>query len=673
MSKISVCIVAHDEEKIIRRCLDSIKNLADEIIFVHDGDCHDQTVSIAREYTDRIFIRPFIGIAEPHRSFTFAQASGDWIFQIDADEYLDAESLPAIKQLIQDDGIDGYWFRWELWDGTKPIHSEGIRKLCLARKAKMYYRGLPQEGINVVDKNAAKTDIYLRHRPNYNNVDWRIYWSKIKKWLPIHARYFFPELVEYQCFNTTIDSWLKEAEHARRHPLAHLAIYPLIVFYCQLRNGLWRSAIGWHVAIQQYVNYVYVYWNVWQLKRLLRKENKKSVLGGKQQSSWLWLSLFLFAALNLLVYWKIFSFHPNNDTDGFLYLIQAFRGQDAPVYPNRYLNPFYAIVGATVFSACSPAHALILTNIIFYFGLVFLTFFLIRRVFKSDWCGWTAAALLATAYPLLRYGLTQVQDIGGYFWFLATVCAAWLWREKKQWPYLLLAGSAVGFGILTKESGCMGALFFAGLVLVAPLNWKEKAKACLLFSVIPLAVLIFNAWNGSQIGYSSAEWFVWNWQVYAPGNFTFIKWLGVNLSTYNFVWLIFAAGLYFLLRQRRALSEDIKIYLMAMILPSLSYFAWPIFISRTVFISAWLVLPIAAYGLKQISQLGQRGRILAVSALIIALLSPYALQAALRYANVFAIFESCHYQPHCSFDFFVKNWHDFSVTGDRAITVYPSN
>ena len=41
---ISACLVVHNEEKLIGRCLESIKNLVDEIIVVHDGPCQDKTL-----------------------------------------------------------------------------------------------------------------------------------------------------------------------------------------------------------------------------------------------------------------------------------------------------------------------------------------------------------------------------------------------------------------------------------------------------------------------------------------------------------------------------------------------------------------------------------------------------------------------------------------------------
>ena len=47
-NKISACLVVRNEEKIIKKCLDSIKDVVDEIIIVHDGEYNDKTLKICK-------------------------------------------------------------------------------------------------------------------------------------------------------------------------------------------------------------------------------------------------------------------------------------------------------------------------------------------------------------------------------------------------------------------------------------------------------------------------------------------------------------------------------------------------------------------------------------------------------------------------------------------------
>ena len=55
MATVSVVLATYNEEKNIRDCLESVKELADEIIIV-DGTSHDKTVEIAKEYNAKVTI-----------------------------------------------------------------------------------------------------------------------------------------------------------------------------------------------------------------------------------------------------------------------------------------------------------------------------------------------------------------------------------------------------------------------------------------------------------------------------------------------------------------------------------------------------------------------------------------------------------------------------------------
>ncbi len=264
--KISACIIVYNEEGLIDRCLKSIKDIADEIIIVHDGECSDKTLEIARKYTNKIFTKPHVGIAEPLRSFSYEKAQGEWILQVDADEYFDLEDVDKVKGLIQDNQTDAYNFKWELWNGREPIQLKGLQKMGLFRRGKIEYQGLPQTNVKVLGK-VKLADIFLRHRPLYDNVSWKTAGRKRRYWMEVNARYFFPELVKYECFNTTADSWIEYTKKVRKYPLFYLFFYPLKNFLGQLKNGLGLSWIGMNALFQQYVYYFSLYWTIWKMEK----------------------------------------------------------------------------------------------------------------------------------------------------------------------------------------------------------------------------------------------------------------------------------------------------------------------------------------------------------------------------------------------------------------------
>jgi len=96
--RISVCIITYNEEKNIRRCLESVK-WADEIIVV-DSKSTDHTVQICREYTDKIILRDFPGHIE-QKNFAIDQAADNWVFCLDADEEATPELQDEIKSVLE--------------------------------------------------------------------------------------------------------------------------------------------------------------------------------------------------------------------------------------------------------------------------------------------------------------------------------------------------------------------------------------------------------------------------------------------------------------------------------------------------------------------------------------------------------------------------------------------
>jgi 4-amino-4-deoxy-L-arabinose transferase-like glycosyltransferase len=372
--------------------------------------------------------------------------------------------------------------------------------------------------------------------------------------------------------------------------------------------------------------------------------------------------LLVIATLNLVIFGYLFGFHPNNDTDSFILTIEFFRGEQADFHPNRYLSPFYPVVGATLLRFLSPANSMIVMNIAFYYGILLLTYGLFRRVFGSTKVGFVSALIIITAYPMLRYGLTQLQDIGAYCWFVATLYVAWRWfTEGYDRRWLLLGGAAVSFGLLTKESGAMAAIAFGLLILFSKQSWKEKALSIGLVAFLPLITILMNAFRGNEIGVNSLDWYKDNWKVYGPGNYNIFKWVGVNGSAFNLIWPFAALGAYWFVKKQTTLPPEAKYYFITALIPSLSYFTWPIFIGRTVFISAWLLAPLAAFAIICLIE-NKRTFIIGILSFLAVLLVPYVLQSTLRYAHVFQILEICKNNIWCSWNYFWSNRGGFSKT-----------
>jgi glycosyltransferase involved in cell wall biosynthesis len=93
---ISACMMVKDEEKNLARCLESIKDFADEIIIVDTGS-EDRTIEIARSFgpSVKIYEHPWQKDFSLHRNQSLSYATGHWILVIDADEELVLPDTPA--------------------------------------------------------------------------------------------------------------------------------------------------------------------------------------------------------------------------------------------------------------------------------------------------------------------------------------------------------------------------------------------------------------------------------------------------------------------------------------------------------------------------------------------------------------------------------------------------
>ena len=84
---ISVCLITKNEEKFLSDCLQSIREIADEIILVDTGST-DRTVEIAGAFGCRVIHHEWQNDFSLARNTGITAANGKWILCIDADERL---------------------------------------------------------------------------------------------------------------------------------------------------------------------------------------------------------------------------------------------------------------------------------------------------------------------------------------------------------------------------------------------------------------------------------------------------------------------------------------------------------------------------------------------------------------------------------------------------------
>jgi len=124
MPKISAVIITMNEEQLIEQCLQSLDNVADEVIVV-DSFSTDSTEQICRKYNVKFVQREFTGFMD-QKNYAVSLASHEYILSLDADEALSEElqkSLLKVKNNIRFEGYRvnrlsnycGKWMRHSAW------------------------------------------------------------------------------------------------------------------------------------------------------------------------------------------------------------------------------------------------------------------------------------------------------------------------------------------------------------------------------------------------------------------------------------------------------------------------------------------------------------------------------------------------------------------------------
>ncbi len=101
-NEISLCMIVKNEENNLQRCLDSVKDIVDEIIIVDTGST-DKTISIAESFGAQVYNFLWKNNFSEARNESLKYATKDWILIMDADDEFCSEDKEVFKQLVNSD------------------------------------------------------------------------------------------------------------------------------------------------------------------------------------------------------------------------------------------------------------------------------------------------------------------------------------------------------------------------------------------------------------------------------------------------------------------------------------------------------------------------------------------------------------------------------------------
>lgn len=244
--KLSVIVLAKNEEKRIKACLESVK-WAEEIIIVDDQST-DETVKIAKQYTDKVFINKMKDFSS-QREFGLSKAQGDWVLYVDADERITLELQKEIKKIINNGTMEQwnnvyYIPRKNIFLGREQ-RPDKVERLFKREKLIGWFGEIHESPKVEGEKGTLKNYlIHLTHRDISSMLKKTLQWSKIEAKLRHEADH--PQVTWWRI----LKAMFKE-------------------FYQQIfKNRLYRYGTeGWIEGILQVFSLFITYVRLWERQR----------------------------------------------------------------------------------------------------------------------------------------------------------------------------------------------------------------------------------------------------------------------------------------------------------------------------------------------------------------------------------------------------------------------
>jgi len=165
---ISVCIITKNEESHLEQCLKHLKPTGFEIVVVDTGST-DNSVEIAKKYTESVYRFEWCDDFSAARNYSIAKASNDIILVLDTDEYLEKYDLRQLEYLIvtnpdkvgRIDIINEY-----ISDGNVMINNDKVTRLFDRRR--YHFEGrIHEQIVKIIDdgspNKAYNAPLKIRH------------------------------------------------------------------------------------------------------------------------------------------------------------------------------------------------------------------------------------------------------------------------------------------------------------------------------------------------------------------------------------------------------------------------------------------------------------------------------------------------------------------------------
>lgn len=288
MSTIAAIILTKNEEKHITRCIESLKNVCNDIVVV-DSFSNDKTVELALKYGARVIKHPWKNYATQFNYGVYeCGITANWIWRIDADEFLEGDLGNAVKMAIEscNEDVNGIYVRKRIDFMEKSLLHGGWYP---SYHLKVFRRGhgdcenrWMDEHIRLFDGKTITVETGNQVDANLNDLTW---------WTEKHNGYATREMIDMLMMEYEMDAtsqkvephfWGTEEQRKRwlkiKYIKAPLFVRPFINFIYRyiLKGGFLDGKEGflWHI-LQGFWYRMLVDAKIFELKKKCGWDEKK--------------------------------------------------------------------------------------------------------------------------------------------------------------------------------------------------------------------------------------------------------------------------------------------------------------------------------------------------------------------------------------------------------------
>ncbi len=258
MAKISVVINNLNEKDNLKKAINSVKSLADEVVVV-DMESSDGSAEMAQEMGAKVYFHKRLDYVEPARNFAIEKAKGPWILIIDPDETVSRQLEKNIKKIIKSPEGDYYRLpRLNFVFGKDLMYSRWWPdyNIRLFKKGAVVWNeiihAVPVTHGKGVDLEASK-DMAILHN-HYETIEQYI--ERMNRYTSVQARLLYKQEKKF--------NWLDLINKPSEEFLSRF-------FYGQ---GYKDGIHGLAVSLLQAVSELVVYLKLWQLDKFPQKNLK---------------------------------------------------------------------------------------------------------------------------------------------------------------------------------------------------------------------------------------------------------------------------------------------------------------------------------------------------------------------------------------------------------------